>query len=620
MRRSAGRRTASVDASGGMVPLVITGRVRRKPALQSEEPPPEHRPAPAQAPPAAAAERTYPRAGAVLVVAHVTSLVAGFLVLLYANRDQWFFGDEWEFLGHRGVLHGDRSIWAPHTDHWSTIPILIYRALFNVYGIRTYVPYVVALLLLHAAVTHLLWQAMRRVGADATVATALAAIFAIFGAGYENLLWAFQIGFVGSVALGLATVLLVNHDGGWNGRDWAGWVLSVVGLMFSGITVTMVAVAGITVLMRRNLRAAALTVAVPGAVYLVWLAAAGHQGMGAQPHGIDDVFAYPDYIWTGLRSAVEQTVGFPGSGPLLVLGLAAWLLRRGDLASGPAAPAFAGALGVIVMFSVIAVGRTALGVQQSEASRYAYIAIALALPAMALALSQLSNGLGPRQAVICFLLLLVLIHNGGVLRDQSRKQDELEQALKGRILAAAQLVSSSAIILNEHPEPQYDPDIVVSDLRRMASQGRLPASPRISDADRLAAEAVLQYTAGTTPPAVLPARPQDDGVVGAAESRDPSGCIVLTPTAPTTDLHLTVPGPFTVKVTTEASGDLTGFLRVFAPVLLTSEARTDKIEAGIPLYVSVSAAVDQVILRFPPSGGATICGVSPPAAAAGGRP
>lgn len=556
-----------------------------------------------------AAKEDGARSVGILVGLHVLSLVAGFSILLYANRDQWFFGDEWEFLGHRGILHGDKSIWVPHTDHWSTVPIIIYRALFNLYGVRTYVPYVVVLLLLHLALTHLLWQLMRKIGADLTLATGLAAVFAIFGAGYENLLWAFQIGFVGSVAVGVGAILLVNHDGRWNRRDWAAAAVSVVGLMFSGISVTMVTVAGLTVLMRRGPRHALYTVAIPGVVFLVWLALVGHQNLGAEHRSLDNVYAYPDYIWTGLRAAFEQTVGFPGSGPLLVLGLAAWLLRRGNMASGPAAPAFAGALGVIAMYSVIAVGRTSLGVQQSEASRYVYIAIALALPAIALALSELAGWTSAGRAVVGFLLMLIVIHNAGILRQQSRSQDDLEQLLKGRILAAAELVNSPALVLNDHPEPQYDPDIVVSDLRRMRRDGRLPASGGISDVDRLAAAATLQFTASTTPSRTLLGQPADDGVVGATESRAPNGCIVLTPTAPTTEIHVTDPAPFSLTVTTESSGDLTGFLRNFGPVVLTSAPQVYRIQAGVPLVVSVSAAVDQVVVRVPSAGTTTVCGV-----------
>lgn len=608
---------------------------------------------------------------------HVVALVGGFLVLLYCNRDQWFFGDEWDFLGHRGVVGAERSLWSPHNEHWSTVPILIYRALYARYGLLSYMPYVVVLLVLHVAVAHLLWRLMARAGVDIPVATALSAVFVLLGAGYENLLWAFQIGFIGSVAFGLATLLLVNHGGAWGRRDVAGWFVSLAGLMFSGVTVTMVAAAGLTVLMRRGLRQAVATVALPGAIYLVWFFLIGDKNIGAHERRIDDVFKYPQFIWSGLRSAVEQTVGFPGAGTIIVLGLAAFLLRQADRASGPAAPVFACALGALLQVVVIAAGRAGLGFDQPAASRYTYIVMALALPAIGLALSELvgrenagghptgtqhwtrspmwsgsasaersltgalggnSGTSGPsvgsqsravpsedhsgpsggvrgrsatagRRAVVCVVLLLIAVHNGGILREQSRVEKRLEQTLKARILAANQLLLSPAVILGGHPEPLFSPDIEVRDLRRMQREGKLPAPTRITPDDRLAVATVLQYATAPQELATPFTAPLVDGVVGATDQPGGAGCILLFPNAPVAELHLVGGSPMSVRVTTLVSGDLTGYLRVFTPTVRTGPAHVDKVVAGAPVYVNVTATVDQVVLRIPPVGSTEVCGV-----------
>jgi len=583
------------------------------------------------------------------VVAHVISLVAGFFVLLYCNRDQWFFGDEWDFIGHRGVVGAERSIWAPHTEHWSTGPILIYRALYHFYGLHTYVPYVVVLLLLHVAVAHLLWQLLRQAGVDVPLATALAAVYVVLGAGQENLLWAFQIGFIGSVAAGLAVLLLVNHGGRWGWRDAAAWLVSVVGLMFSGVMVTMVTVAGLTVFMRRGWRQAALSVSVPAIVFLVWFFQIGDQNLDDSERTLDDLFEYPEYIWNGLRSSIEQTVGFPGAGAIIVLGLAAYLFRRAGLAAGRAAPAFACALGALMQFAIIAAGRAGLGVEQAGASRYTYIVIALALPAMGLALSELAGqspggplrgvaspmgslggvaggkpalagalgGQPPvgrratpgRRAVVCLVLLLVGLHNGGILRDESRSQKRLEQRLKARILAAAQLIASPAVILGGNPEPEYSPDIVIEDLRRMARDKKLPAPTRITDDDRLTVATVLQYATSANQLATPFTAPLVDGVVGGSDQSDGPGCIRLTPGGPIVELHLAGGDPMSLRVTTSVSGELTGYLRIFTPRLLTGAPHIDKVRAGVPVYVNVTATVDQVVLRVPSLGTTQVCGV-----------
>ncbi len=574
------------------------------------------------------------------IAAHVLSLVGGFVVLLVCNRDQWFFGDEWDFLAHRGVLRADYSIWAPHTQHWSTGPILIYRALYATYGLHTYVPYAVVLIVAHLAVAHFLWRLLRQAGVDLPVATALTAVFALLGAGYENLLWAFQIGFIGSIAFGMAALLLVNHDGRWRARDVAAWFVSIAGLMFSGLSVTMVFIAGLTVLMRRGIRQAALTVAVPGIVYLVWFTLIGDENIGSDPRTVYDVYRYPSYIWTGLRFAMEQMAGFPGAGAAMVLGIGAFLLHRAGRASGPAAPAFACALGTLLLFLIIAAGRAELGVEQAETSRYTYVVIALALPAMGLGLGELAGqgerGAGRRVApptaalggnadpgrrvpdgratpgrrtVVCVLLLMVGVHNIGLLAEQSKVEKRLEQRIKARILAAAQLVNSPAVILGGNPEPQYSPDIVVEDLRRMHRDGKLPEPTRITPDDRMVVARVLQYATSATPLATPFAATPVDGVVGASAETDATGCIRLFPTGPVVELHLAGGEPTSVRVRTEVSADLYGYLRIFTPTPLTSDPHIDKIRAGVPLYVNVTAAVDQVVLRVPPAGVTEVCGI-----------
>ena len=544
---------------------------------------------------------------------HILTLVGGFIVLLYCNRDQWFFGDEWDFLGHRGVSGAERSLWEPHTEHWSTGPILIYRALYAVYGLRTYVPYVVVVALLHVAVAHLLWRVLLQAGVDQVIATAVATIFVFLGAGYENLLWAFQIGFIGSVALGLGVLLLVNHEGRWGARDVGGWVVSIAGLMFSGVSVTMVTVAGLTVLMRRGWRHAALTVSLPGAIYLTWFFLIGDKNVGDNERTLDDVFKYPEYIWNGLRTAVEETVGFPGAGAVILLGLAAFLLRRGGRSRGPAAPAFACALGALMLFAIIATGRAGLGIEQSGASRYTYLVMALAVPAIGLALAELADDDGlataGRRAAVCLLLLFVGVHNVGTLVEQSRVEKRVEQRIKARILAAAQLVNSPAVVLGGNPEPQFSPDIVVEDLRRMHRDGKLPAPTRITPDDRLIVATVLQYAVNPFALATPFTAPLVDGVVGADGLYDAAGCIRLVPTGPTVELHLVGGQPMSLRVTSAVSGDMTGYLRLFTPTVLTGDAHVDRVRAGVPVFVNVTAPVDQVVLRMPASGPTEVCGI-----------
>ncbi len=224
---------------------------------------------------------------------------------------------------------------------------------------------------------------------------------------------------------------------------------------------------------------------------------------------------------------------------------------------GPAAPAFACALGALMLYAIIATGRAGTGIETSGASRYTYLVIALAVPAIGLALADLvdAGGLASagRRAVVCLLLLFVGVHNAGLLVDKSRVEKRLEQRLKARILAAAQLVNSPAVILGGNPEPQYSPDIVVDDLRRMHRDGKLPEPERITRDDRITVATTLQYAVNPVPLSTPYAPALVDGVVGADGDYDTTaGCIRLFPTGPIVELHLVGGDPMSLRVTTLA--------------------------------------------------------------------
>ena len=83
---------------------------------------------------------------------------------------------------------------------------------FEIVELRSYLPYLAQVIALHlAAVTGAYVLMRRRVGPFA--ATLLALPLLLLGAGAENLFWAFQTGFVGSVAFGIWALVLIEQRG-----------------------------------------------------------------------------------------------------------------------------------------------------------------------------------------------------------------------------------------------------------------------------------------------------------------------------------------------------------------------------------------------------------------------
>ncbi len=342
------------------------------------------RPGDADPPPATrrwSAERT----SLLALVAYL--VVAAPLILLVLGRHRWFLSDEWSMIAGRDV-DGFGGLFEPNNAHWVTLPAISYSVLWHLVGLRSYLPYQAVLVALHVTVVILLRAVMRRAEIDPWLATAAAAALVLFGPGSDDIIWAFQIGFAGSLAFGLVHLLLVADDPpmpAW--RDGLGLAAGLGALMCSGVGVVMVAGVAVATLLRRGWRAA-LVQAVPlAATYGLWVVLADPQteALGGRPplgELVEWVVSGVVGVFMGLGRYWPIALVLAG---MLVVGVARLLLTtpvaeaRRRLA-GPVGLAVAG-----VAFSVsTALGRWILGPDAARSSRYVYVGAALTLPLIAL--------------------------------------------------------------------------------------------------------------------------------------------------------------------------------------------------------------------------------------------
>jgi hypothetical protein len=541
---------------------------------------------------------------------HLGSLGLGAFVVFVANRNQWFFGDEWEFIVNRGPEDQRLGLFTAHNEHWSTLPILIYRALLATVGLRSYAPYVAVLVVLHIALAHLLWRAALRVGARPAIATALAAIFAVLGAGAENLLWAFQIGFVGCIMFGWAQVLLADHDGPFGGRDLLGWAAGTVALMMSGPAILMVGVATLTVaLRRRRLVDAALTALGPFVVYALWWLAAGRHAHSGAPPSENGRWLLVDFAWRGVTNMAEQVVGIPGGGAVLVVALLYWWSRHLEVASGRGSLAYAGTFGAFAFFLVTGVGRVDLGVDSAASGRYVYIGAALVLPAAALALSR-SMPTGTKGTLFVLALCgVVATHNVGLLREAASRDWTREQSFRDLVLAGAQLVRDGEPVLPDVDlDPNLNPDLGTVDLVRIVGYDWLPeGSPAL--ADTLTARTMMQVADAPAEGALASV-----GLSGREATVEPRS-----PVGGASCLHAVPSGPVPVLLLQDDAAAWRVRLGSDHPVSLqvavvdgttTGIPRSITLDPGEPLDL-VSVAGEQTLSISVPAEGLTVCGVVP---------
>jgi hypothetical protein len=553
-------------------------------------------------------------------VLHGLSLAVALPLLLWLDRHQWFSGDEWDFLVRRGVVGPhELGLFEPHNEHWSTLPILLYRALFSVFGVRTYFPYVLVLVVAHLVVAHLLWRVMLRSGVDWLVATAAAAVFMVLGAGWEDLINAFQVTFIASIALGLLALLLVPDSGTFQQRDaWAS-ALVVVSLFFSGVGLTMTVALGLAVLLRRGWKPAALVVAAPAVVYLVWYVKWGRHAQAIQQEPLrTSLQKAPEFVWHGLVSAVDRVTGLDGIGPVLLVVLAIWVIRSARPTRAPWPMVLALFVGAPLFLFFIDIRRSGLGIDAAGAPRYSYAVLALLLPAAALAVSALLARTSMRIVLVLGATAVLCLVGVSTLNDEARNYAQFKQENKHRIIAAADLVRSGALLLSNTPAPEFSPELRVDNLRVLARDDQLPGNVHVTEEDRLTASDFLQVT--VTPDAA----PQATGEatledVDGARVSESEQCVVVTPASDAPAVLLSFAEPGSVRVTTQRSGKLTTQLQLPPPDSATrGRGQTWPAVGGETQSVNVSATTPWLRLGIPPDGTTRLCHLAPGAGAGAG--
>jgi hypothetical protein len=311
------------------------------------------------------------RSDAIFGVAAVVAAIA----ILGLGAGLTFWSDEWALIEGRSLT--DPATWlAPHNEHWTTLATLIYRVLVETVGLRSYVPYQVVLIGFHIMAAACLFVLIRR-SAGEVPAIASAVVFLLFGSGFENLYWAFQLTFVGSFALGLAAMLAFDRRTLTPRWMALGAGLLMASMAMSGIGLICLAAIAVELLLDAERRRGLVALAVPVAGYAVWYLAFGRFGVEAHQGvfrlgGLTDV---PPVILGGLAAAAGAITGTGRAvgGLVFLVGLLvlAWAAVR---RRGPSiAPRAVGCLAAIVaLYGLIALSRSFVGPDVVDYTRYTY--------------------------------------------------------------------------------------------------------------------------------------------------------------------------------------------------------------------------------------------------------
>ncbi len=478
-----------------------------------------------------ASSATFPTLPREVRLVHLLTLMAAGIFLVVQATKQWFHLDEWDFLAYRGVRFvGTEGLFAPHNEHWTTIPILIWRALFNLVGVRYYWLYALPLIAANLTVVHLLWRLMLRHEVDPWTATLLVAALAVLGVGFDDLTRAFQITFVGSVAFGLLAIDAIERD-----RFWLPPVWGVCALMCSNLGIPMVFGCVLVALTRRRPAVAVVTAVPPAVFFIVWYALIGHIGTYASSDIASLSFGgLASYVWTGLTASLGGLVdGSAHLGAVFVAVLAGAAAVRRNV---PAALA----LTAVALYAFVGLGRLQAGPEQALASRYSYIAVALCLPLIGQLISALARRRDLRPIVMSGLIVLIganavsLVTNADIVAADFRPLDSQIQAAAYLIHTGEKFpgyqTSSSSFGPPDAPS--------VAALTQLVRRGQFPILTAIPRPELQAERAILGVFISTNP-----------GYPGALTFTDTAlpTCVISSPQSPVS-VQLPVSGSIQLRV------------------------------------------------------------------------
>lgn len=246
----------------------------------------------------------WPRRNAPVVLLGA-ALLASAALLLALSSGLTFFQDTWEFLINRRDLTVE-ALLEPHNEHIVVVPVAIELLLLRLFGMSSATPeYVLLIAALLVSATLLFVYVRRRIGPWPALFAAVLLLF--LGPAWQDILWPFEIGFVGSALFGLAMLLAL--DRGDRRGDLAACAFLAISAGFSSLGLSFIAAAAVEVFLRRGERGLgrAWVFAVPAGLFALWYLGWGRE---AESHlGLANVLSSPPYVLEGLAASVESLLG-----------------------------------------------------------------------------------------------------------------------------------------------------------------------------------------------------------------------------------------------------------------------------------------------------------------------
>ena len=382
----------------------------------------------------------------------------------FLARGQWFFFDEWSLYLHRQLNFN--SLMSPHNGHWSVIPFSLDLILFRLFGFSTYTPYLLLVLLTNLIMCFVLCKAliMNQLG---TFAAFLASALLIAPAvGFENLLWAFQLGYMSSMLFGTLAFLVASKAVELTTKD---------GMLIGLLTLASVASSGIglvfglslgvfLIVLKREKYVIGLAIGIPAITYLVWFAFYRELGIQGGASSLAEIIKFAMYgvinsVKNGfLLTNLSQSI-FAVFITLLMVAIVTSRNKRAVFF------ALTYVLCGFLFYLLTGVSRASFGEEYAASYRYMHIFFIFFVPLFAVTLDALFTRWKPAALVAALGITFVILSSGEILVQRAEAQSVQEKASQ-RSFASAHYLQREfpKSIVSTKPMNQFAPQVEFDDL------------------------------------------------------------------------------------------------------------------------------------------------------------
>lgn len=460
-------------------------------------------------------------------------------LIYYLGRGTTFFFDEWNFILERRT-GGVEAFLNPHGGHLSAVPVLVYRLLWSVVGLRHYGAFRATVIGVHLLCCVLLYLiARRRIGPVAALVPTALLLF--LGSAWQDLLWPFQIGYLASLAGGLAMILMLDHPD--TRHDLAAAGLLLLSLASSGLGIPFAAAALLGLVLTRRWRQLWMALG-PLALFGLWYLAYGRGSTDAQLSNLPRI---PIYVARSMAAAAGGLVGLSGRWGAVIavaglVGLAAFAVRRRAtslrLLMLIALP--------LVFWGLTALTRGQLG--EPGASRYLYPGGLFLLLITVEVLAGLR--LQPWMAVIPVLLVPAIVANVQLLHNGALGLRSVSTTVRAELGAVE--IERRYVARDFRPDTQLMPQVTAGPYLAAVDALGSPADPpgaigATPEPVRASVDSVLERAEGLTLSTNVVGSAPDpnmtvDTSLGATVARGPGGCVSIAATQSLARVELSVRG------------------------------------------------------------------------------